>query len=63
MKTILHRIILFFFLMPGFAFAQNYFEGSVSYSITLSGDDANAVMENNPPKKMDLHIKKDNFII
>ena len=58
-------LVLAFFLMvlPGIIHAQNYFEGSVTYNITLSGDDANAIMENNPPKKMDMHVKDDNFII
>ena len=56
-------MLLFYCTMPFFAFTQNYFEGSITYSIALSGDDATVIMENNPPKKMDMHIKNDNFII
>jgi hypothetical protein len=47
----------------GFAIAQGSFEGSVSYAIRVTGKDAQAFLENEPPKKMDLHVKEGNFII
>jgi hypothetical protein len=43
--------------------AQTSFEGTVSYAIRVSGKDAQAFLENEPPKKMDIHIKKGNYII
>lgn len=43
--------------------AQGSFEGSVSYAIRVTGKDAQAFLENEPPKKMDLHVKEGNFII
>jgi len=42
---------------------QKSFEGSISYSISLTGKAASDMMLNEPPKKMDLHIKDDNFIL
>jgi hypothetical protein len=42
---------------------QPSFEGSVNYTIRLSGKMADEMLSNNPPTKMDLHIKDDNFII
>jgi hypothetical protein len=43
--------------------AQGSFEGSVSYAIRVTGKDAQVFLENEPPKKLDLHIKEDNYII
>lgn len=42
---------------------QPSFEGSVSYTIRLTGKAADELLTNEPPKKMDLHVKEDNFII
>jgi hypothetical protein len=42
---------------------ETSFEGSVSYSIRLSGKGADALLAGEPPKKMEMHIKEDNFII
>lgn len=49
-------------IMGGFLKAQS-FEGSVSYSIRLTGKGAADILMNEPPKKMDLHVKEDNFIL
>lgn len=43
--------------------AQGSFEGTVSYAIRVTGKDAQAFLENEPPKKMDLHIKEGSYII
>jgi hypothetical protein len=43
--------------------AAQSFEGSVSYAIRLSGKDAPALLVDEPPKKMDLHIKGPNYIV
>lgn len=45
------------------AYAQESFEGSVSYVIRLTGKGAQDLMINEPPTKMDMHIKADNYII
>lgn len=39
------------------------FEGSLSYGIRVTGKNAQAYLENEPPKRMDLHVKEDNYII
>ena len=42
---------------------QTSFEGSVSYAIRVTGKDAQVFLENEPPKRMDVHIKGGNYII
>lgn len=39
------------------------FEGSLFYSITVTGKYATDFLANNPPKNMDMHIHKGNYII
>lgn len=43
--------------------AQASFEGTLSYAIRVSGKEAQAFLQNEPPTKMDLHIKEGNYII
>lgn len=43
--------------------AATDFEGSVYYSITVTGKYATDFLANNPPKNMDMHIHKGNFLI
>ncbi len=59
------KLLVLLALVIGFgtAQAQGSFEGSVSYAIRVSGKDAQVFLENEPPKKLDLHIKEDNYII
>jgi hypothetical protein len=56
-------VLALFALTYTYAKAQGSFEGSVSYAIRVTGKDAQAFLENEPPKKMDLHVKEGNFII
>ncbi|MCB9235751.1 MAG: hypothetical protein H6581_29155 [Bacteroidia bacterium] len=56
-------MVLLTFVSARNAVAQNFFEGSVTYNISITGKDAKGLLENEPAKKMDLHIKDDNFII
>jgi hypothetical protein len=39
------------------------FEGTVDYNIRVTGKDAQAFLENEPPKKMLVHVKGGNYII
>lgn len=45
------------------ASAQKTFNGTFSYAIRLTGKESQAILENDPPKKMDLHIRDGNYII
>ncbi len=45
------------------AYGQTPFEGSINYNISLTGDDAEFLLQNNPAKKMTFHLKDDNFIV
>ena len=64
--SIFPKALLLITLIGGFKFLQaqgTSFEGSLSYAIRVSGKDAQSFLENEPPKKMDLHIKEDSYII
>lgn len=65
LASILPKALLFIALALGArtAQAQGSFEGSVSYAIRVTGKDAQVFLENEPPKKMDLHVKGGNYII
>jgi hypothetical protein len=56
-------LLIGFMLLTLAVQAQGSFEGSISYAIRVSGKDAQSFLENDPPKKMDLHVKEDNYII
>ncbi len=43
--------------------AQQYFEGTISYEVQLTGADADFIKANEPNTKMDLHLKKGNYIV
>ncbi len=65
LASIFPKLLVLMALALGFqtAKAQGSFEGTVSYAIRVSGKDAQIFLENEPPKKMDLHVKEDNYII
>jgi hypothetical protein len=64
LASIFPKLLVFIALvLPLTVQAQGSFEGSISYAIRVSGKDAQAFLENEPPKKMDMHIKEDNYII
>ena len=53
-------------LLIGFAYqasAQQTFNGTFSYAIRLTGKESQAILQNDPPKKMDLHIRDGNYIV
>ena len=50
------------FLLPTLVEAQS-FQGSVKYSIRLSGKGAAVIMMNEPATKMDLHVSGGNYIM
>ncbi len=65
LASIFPKFLVLIALVMSFAAAkaQGSFEGSFSYAIRVSGKEAQSFLENEPPKKMDFHIKEDNYII
>ena len=54
---------LFLSLLAPSLKAQSFFEGSLSYSISLDGKIAEDLNSNKPAQKMDMHIKGGDFIV
>ena len=53
-------------LLMGFAFqanAQKTFNGTISYAIRITGKESQEILQNDPPKRIDLHIREGNYII
>jgi hypothetical protein len=63
--SIFPRVLVLTALLTGAyaARAQESFQGTISYAIRVTGKDAQAFLENDPPKKMDLHVREGNYII
>lgn len=61
MKSIL--FLPFFILSMLFAQKAKSFEGTIKYSVEITGPESDILLNNKPCTKMDMHFKDNNFII
>jgi hypothetical protein len=64
LNVLIRIFFLFFLLLPGtLTRAQAPFEGTLSFSVELSGQDAERLKVNEPNNKLTMHMKEGNYIV